>query len=450
MMLFLVLLVYNVLLPFGLLVLLPMSVVKMRRRGGYGKKFWQRFGFFDAETAGRLEAVRGRGRWIHAVSVGEVNVARKLIGELLHAEPDVPVVLSVTTSTGYAVAVEGAPAGLVVIYSPVDLALVVGPVFARIRPRQFILVEAEVWPNLVRVMQRAGVPVVLVNARLSPRSERRFRQFRWLVAPIFGMLDEVLVQEAEDVPRWLGIGARAGRVVVVGSVKFDQVGQGVGAAERMRHYEDLLRRVFGGVRPRVVLGASTHGAEELALAEIWQGMRQDFPDVRLLLAPRHAERRGEVTAALEGAGLRVALRSALGKEMLDEGDEKVGAPSDVDVLVIDTTGELREWQGLAAVVVIGKSFLAKGGQNPAEAIAAGVPVVVGPHMENFAALMRLLLGEEGIRQVGGLDELGGALREMLEDTASANAMAARGRAALERHAGATRRTVERLCLKRGC
>ena len=130
--LLLVLLIYNLLLPFALLVLLPVSVLKMRRRGGYGAKFWQRFGFFDKAAAAQLEAVRGRCRWMHAVSVGEVNVARKLIRELLKQAPDIPVVLSVTTSTGYAVAHDKAPAGLTVIYSPVDLALVVGPVFARI------------------------------------------------------------------------------------------------------------------------------------------------------------------------------------------------------------------------------------------------------------------------------------------------------------------------------
>ncbi len=427
--LLLVLLIYNLLLPFALLVLLPVSVLKMRRRGGYGSKFWQRFGFFDRDTAARLEAVSGRCRWMHAVSVGEVNVARKLIRELLKQEPDIPVVLSVTTSTGYAVACDKAPPELTVIYSPVDLALVVGPVFARIRPGQFILVEAEVWPNLVRVMQRARVPVVLVNARLSPRSERRYRRFRWLVGPVFGMLDKILVQEPGDVARWTAIGARAGVVQVTGSIKFDQLGQAASSPARVADFRELLSQAFGGSLPRVVLVASSHAGEEQAIAEIWREIGGEFPEVRLLMAPRHAERRAEVLTAVETVGLSAALRSALPVESVP------------DVLIVDSTGELRDWQALAEVVIIGKSFLAKGGQNPAEAIAAGVPVLTGPHMENFEALMKLLQQARGIRQVEDLSGLAGALREVLSGRKSALAMAQRGRAALECHAGATQRTA---------
>ena len=432
--LLLVLLIYNLLLPFALLVLLPVSVLKMRRRGGYGAKFWQRFGFFDRTTAAQLEAVRGRCRWMHAVSVGEVNVARKLIRELLKQEPGTPVVLSVTTSTGYAVACDKAPAELTVIYSPVDLALVVGPVFARIQPRQFILVEAEVWPNLVRVMQRARVPVVLVNARLSPRSERRYRKFRWLVAPVFGMLDKVLVQEPEDVARWEAIGARPGTVQVTGSIKFDLLGQAASSPERVAEFRGLLAGAFGGSVPRVVLLASSHAGEEQAIAELWQCIRADFPEARLLIAPRHAERRAEVLSAVEATGLSGALRSALPVEQ------------NPDVLVVDSTGELRDWQALAEVVIIGKSFLAKGGQNPVEAIAAGVPVLTGPHMENFSALMTLLRAAEGVAQTDDLPGLAVQLRKTLADPAAAQAMARRGKAALARHAGATPRTAEVLRL----
>ena len=432
--LLLVLLIYNLLLPFALLVLLPVSVLKMRRRGGYGAKFWQRFGFFDRTTAAQLEAVRGRCRWMHAVSVGEVNVARKLIRELLKQEPGIPVVLSVTTSTGYAVACDKAPAELTVIYSPVDLALVVGPVFARIQPRQFILVEAEVWPNLVRVMQRAKVPVVLVNARLSPRSEHRYRKFRWLVAPVFGMLDKVLVQEPEDVARWEAIGARPGTVQVTGSIKFDLLGQAASSPERVAEFRGLLAGAFGGSVSRVVLLASSHAGEEQAITELWQGIRADFPEARLLIAPRHAERRAEVLAAVDAAGLSGVLRSAL------------PVKQDPDVLVVDSTGELRDWQALAEVVIIGKSFLAKGGQNPVEAIAAGVPVLTGPHMENFSALMTLLRSADGVAQTDDLPGLAFQLRKILADPAVAQAMARRGKAALARHAGATPRTAEVLRL----
>lgn len=428
----LVLLIYNLLLPFALLILLPASVLKMRKRGGYGSKFWQRFGFFRGLEKERLTAGSGRCLWMHAVSVGEVNVARKLIGALLSRQPGLPMVLSVTTSTGHAVAMENAPPELTVIYSPVDLPVVVNSVFRRILPTQFILVEAEVWPNLVRRAQRSGVPVRLVNARLSPRSERRYRRFRALAAPVFGMLDAVMVQEPEDVERWTGIGARPGSVVVTGSIKYDQSGNsGEASPERMESLRGILRECWKGVLPRVVLAASTHAGEEQALGEIWLGLREEFPDARLLLAPRHAERRAEVRAGLEAAGLTCAMRSLPLPQ--------TGIPP--DVLVVDSTGELRDWQALAEVVIIGKSFLATGGQNPAEAIAAGVPVLTGPHMENFMPLLRLLLDADGIRQVADLAEVAGELRNLLADSVSAAAMAARGKAALERHAGATARTA---------
>lgn len=427
----LVLLIYNLLLPFALLILLPASVLKMRKRGGYGSKFRERFGFFGTLEKQRLAAGAGRCVWIHAVSVGEVNVARKLVDQLLRLRPELPVVLSVTTSTGYAVAREKAPASLTVIYSPIDLPPVARSVFRRIRPTQFILVEAEVWPNLVRFAQKSGVPVRLVNARLSPRSERRYLRFRALAAPVFEMLDAVMVQEDEDVARWTGIGVRPGRVRVTGSVKYDQSGSGSASPQRMEEFRGLLRSCWNGELPGLILAASTHAGEEQALGAVWRDMMGEFPGLRLLIAPRHAERRAEVRAALEALGLKVALRSL----PFPQGD----VPP--DVLVVDSTGELRHWQGLSRVVIIGKSFLASGGQNPAEAIAAGVPVLAGPNMQNFTPLMRLLTEARGIRQVGDLDQAGGALRGMLEHPEEARAMALRGKAALDRHAGAAARTA---------
>ncbi|MES2707361.1 MAG: 3-deoxy-D-manno-octulosonic acid transferase [Verrucomicrobiota bacterium] len=427
----LVLLIYNLCLPFVLLVLLPASVLKMRKRGGYGSKFWQRFGIFRPLEKQRLAEAAGRCLWVHAVSVGEVNVARKLIDQLLRLRPDMPIVLSVTTSTGYAVASDKAPASLTVIYSPVDLPPVVRSVFRRIRPVQFILVEAEVWPNLVRTAQKSGVPVRLVNARLSPRSERRYRKFRALAAPVFGMLDAVMVQEPEDAARWTDIGAPPERVRVTGSVKYDQSGTGSASPARMEEFREILRACWNGQLPRVVLAASTHPGEEQALGGVWRGMMAEFPDVRLLIAPRHAERRAEVRAALEATGLRTALRSLPFPQ----------TETPPDVLIVDSTGELRHWQALSQIVIIGKSLLATGGQNPAEAIAAGVPVLTGPHMENFTPLMRLLTDARGLRQVESLEQVADALRDLLQNSREAEAMAARGKAALDRHAGAAARTA---------
>ena len=430
----LILLLYNALLPLGLLILLPASLLKMRKRGGYGGLFWQRFGFFERSVRERLAAVRGRCWWIHAVSVGEVNIARKLIDEILRQEPALRIVLSVTTTTGHAVALDHAPKAVDVIYSPLDLRSVTRSVLKRIRPQRLVLVEAEVWPNLVRLATRRGIPVCLVNARLSPRSERRYAKLRWITAPVFRMLDRVLVQEPDDATRWANLGVRTDRIQVTGSIKFDQAGAAGPPEEKRAAFRALLHARWGAPLPRFVLAASTHAGEEKALAELWAPLRAAHPDARLLLAPRHAERRAEVRAEVEATGLTAVLRS--------QPDEAVSGPP--DVMILDSTGELAAWQSLASIVIIGKSFLATGGQNPVEAIAAKVPVLAGPHMENFAALMRLLLRADGIRQVESLPALAPALGEWLASPALAAELAVRGRKALDSHSGATLKTVRAL------
>ncbi len=425
----LTLLLYNLLLPFALLIMLPGSLLKLRRRGGGRAGFWQRFGIFDEDANARLIAGQGRAWWIHAVSVGEVGVAQKLIAEIRRRNPDRPLVLSVTTPTGHAVALKDAPENLTVIYSPLDLGWIVRAVLSRIRPAKYILMEAELWPNLVRRAQKRGIPVTLANARLSPRSERRFRRFRVLAGPLFSMLDLVLVQEESDVARWSGIGVPPERIRVTGSIKYDLAGGT--KAGREEEFRTLLRGLWGDPLPPLLLAASTHPGEEQALAKVFMELRHEYPALVLLVAPRHFERRAEVTADLKSCGLRVALRSAL-----------PDSPPQPDALIIDSTGELRDWQALASVVVIGKSFLAEGGQNPAEAIAAGVPVITGPHMENFTPLMELLLQAGGITQVDSLEALPPALRKVLAGHDAACAAAARGREALDRHRDATARTAD--------
>jgi 3-deoxy-D-manno-octulosonic-acid transferase len=434
----LTLLLYNLLLPFGLLILLPASLVKMRRRGGYGSAFWQRFGFFKATVKERLHAGRGKSWWIHAVSVGEVNVARKLIAEILRREPDRPLVLSVTTSTGHAVAVKGAPENLTVVYSPVDFGWVVRGVLRCIRPEKYILMEAELWPNLVRRAKKRGIPVALANARLSPRSERRYRKWRWLAGPLFSMLDLVLVQDESDAARWSGIGVPEERIRCTGSIKYDDAGGGT--PDRTGEFRALLHPLWGEPLPPLLLAASTHNGEEKMLGAVFLELRRDFPNVRFLAVPRHFERRDEVSADLTSLGLRVALRSSL-----------ANAPDQADVLIVDSTGELRDWQAIATVVVVGKSFLTTGGQNPAEAIAAGVPVITGPHMENFQPLMELLRGAGGITEAASAEALLPALRQAFADLEAARAIAARGRQALELHRGAAARTAEAIAgLPKNC
>lgn len=428
---------YNLLLPFGLVWMLPSAILKMRRRNGRWRDLAQRVGCFDKATQKAINALPQRERlWVHAVSVGEVNVAKKLIAKLLKTQPDLGIVLSTTTPTGHALAVELAAqhAGrLVAIYSPVDLPGIGRLLFERLQPTQLVLVEAEVWPNLTAAAERLGIPVSLVNARLSPRSERRYRKFRWLVEPVFRMLKQVLVQEEDDIARWEGLGVDRDRIHLTGSIKYDPEGAAVPTA-KIDELRDVLTRT--GIAPSqpVILAASTHAGEEIELARAFQRLREKIPDLALLIVPRHVERRAEITAALNTTGLAPALRSISGSSV----------DSNAPVFVIDTTGELAAWQHLATLVVVGKSFLAEGGQNPAEAALAQKPVLFGPHMENFTPLVELLLKKKGAQQVENFDELTTACLALLQDAAKAAQMGQSGQRALQAHQGATQKSVERL------
>ncbi|WP_395740695.1 3-deoxy-D-manno-octulosonic acid transferase [Prosthecobacter sp.] len=428
---------YNLALPLGLVLMLPGAFIKMRRRNGRWQDLAQRIGFFPRETQAAIDALPQRERfWVHAVSVGEVGVAKKLIARLLKTQSDLGIVLSTTTPTGYALAQELAvqhEGRVVAIYSPIDLPGVGRLMLERIHPTHLVLVEAEVWPNLTASASRLGIPVSLVNARLSPRSERRYRKFRNFIGPIFRMLKQVLVQEADDVARWQGFGVDAERIHFTGSIKYDPEGAVV-AAEKIAALRGVLTQT--GIAPTqpTLLAASTHAGEEVELARVFLRLREQVRDLALLIVPRHVERRAEISAELQGLGISPALRSVAGSRV------EAKAP----VFVIDTTGELAAWQHLVTLVVVGKSFLAEGGQNPAEAALAQKPVLFGPHMENFAPLVDLLLKKGGAQQVADFAELEAACGVLLKDEGKAKRMAQAGHDALKIHEGATMRSVQRL------
>ena len=428
---------YNLLLPLGLVAMLPGAIVKMRRRNGRWRDLAQRVGCFDETTTNAIAALPQRERlWIHAVSVGEVGVAKKLITRLLKTQPDLGIVLSTTTPTGHAIAEELAAQNtgrLVAIFSPVDLPGIGRLMLERIQPTQLVLVEAEVWPNLTHSAEKLGIPVSLVNARLSPRSERRYRKFRWLVEPVFRMLKQVLVQEEDDITRWEGLGVDRQRIHLTGSIKYDPEGATVAPAKIDELREAMNRTGITSTQP-VILAASTHAGEEIELARVFQRLRQQIHDLAFLIVPRHVERRTEINAALNTLGIAPALRS----------DPASRVDSNAPVFVIDTTGELAAWQHLATLVVVGKSFLAEGGQNPAEAALAQKPVLFGPHMENFTPLVDLLLKKNGAQQVADFSELESACLALLQDSSKAAHMGQAGHRALQAHQGATQRSVERL------
>jgi 3-deoxy-D-manno-octulosonic-acid transferase len=298
--------------------------------------------------------------------------------------------------------------------------------FSVIRPAKIVLVEAEVWPNLVAEAHARKIPIALVNARLSPRSEKRFRRFQRFVAPTFRLLDLVCVPEAEDVARWRALGVEQNRIRNVGSIKYDPENVTIDATAP----EKVLRALKIENRNPVILGGSTHRGEEEILARMFLELRAGFPSLLLIVAPRHVERAREIQRNLQQLGLTVALRS-----------EAVMGVQSPDCLLLDSTGELRNWYPAATVVFIGKSLIARGGQNPAEAIVAGRPVVFGPHMENFAAFAKSLIEQRAAIQISSADELQRTIGDLLRDAVWRDELAENGRRLLQTHCGATARTA---------
>jgi 3-deoxy-D-manno-octulosonic-acid transferase len=418
---------YNLLWPIGLLLFLPGYFMKMIRRGGYREKFGQRLGIYDREL--RIRLSRQRSTWLHAVSVGEVNIASKLATALRALEPDLQCVLTTTTTTGFALANKNAPSWMEVVYTPLDYWPIMRRAFAVIRPVRIVLVEAEVWPNLAAKAHARRVPLVLVNARLSLRSEQRYRRFRVFVAPTFRLLDLVCVPEPEDTDRWVALGVPRDRIRVTGSIKYDPDVQAESQAVAASLWNASSVEAPDGA---VLFGGSTHRGEEEILATIFLRLRQQFPSLRLFIAPRHVERLREIRAQLDALGLRVVLAS---KARMD------GEANEADCVLLDTTGELRRWYAIATVVFVGKSLTAHGGQNPVEPILAGKPVVFGLHMENFGMLARTLVSRKAAIQVRDADSLERAIVELLQDTDARQRLVQNAREVLSTHKGATERAA---------
>lgn len=409
--------IYCVVYTVAMFLCLPSYLIKQKRRGGWGTGLLERFGIYRVPYAREPKG----GLYVHAVSVGEVLIALKFIRQWM-AERGGTVVLATSTATGHETALQAATRDLRVIYAPWDIPGLPGRCFDRFRPEAIILVEAELWPACARAARVRGIPMAMINARLSERSERRYRAVRPLSRCLFRVLDAVGVQDKVDAGRFEGIGVEPDAIKVTGSIKFDM--QNAAKPVPREDFKAILEKVAHG-RP-IVLAASTHEGEEALIVKAVREVGA-YP----VLVPRHAERRQALEKELTGLGWQCILRST---------GEYPEHPREQACYIVDTTGELKDWTALANVVVIGKSFLAEGGQNPAEAVAAGVPVIVGPHMENFDALVHLLDGVGGVEHAD-VDTLAAVIRELLDNPLQAHAQASRAQVALQAHSGATKQTV---------
>ena len=421
---------YNILFTIGFVLSSPYYFVRMRRRGDWQKGFFERLGWYETKLK---QAITNRDvLWMHAVSVGEVNVCTQLIRALEARLPNLKIVVSTTTTTGMGELRRKLPTHISKIYYPIDHRRFVGRALGAIRPEAIVLVEAEIWPNFLWRARDHGMPVFLVNARLSDRSYRGYRRFGFLFRSLFAGLAGVGAQNEADAAKLRQLGCRPEAIRIVGSLKFDAARLD---ERRLVDVPALLRQA--GVKPgaRLIIGGSTHAGEEAILAEQFLRLRARFPDLFLVLVPRHFERSREVGRELEARGVKFAYRSELVSR-------EAFAPGEIDCLVVNTTGELKHFYEHATIIFVGKSLTAEGGQNPIEPGALGKAMVFGPNMQNFAEVVRGFLQQDGAVQVQDAAELEKALSDLLADDARREQLGRNALKVVHENLGGIERTVD--------
>ncbi|MBQ2625756.1 MAG: 3-deoxy-D-manno-octulosonic acid transferase [Kiritimatiellae bacterium] len=437
--------VYNLLFAVVYPFLLPGFLVRMLRRGGYAARMGDRFALYPDEVLRKFR--EGGFVWIHAVSVGEVQVAGQLMREWRKVEPGVKFAFSTTSSTGWKMAEKEISERDVLMYNPLDFPNFVKSALKTVRPRAVVLTESEIWPNFIWTARRYRIPVFLINARVSDRSAPRYKAARWFFGDVLSSFARIFAQSDLDATRLIAAGAPERIVEVTGSFKFD-------VAHRNEAKERELREWIGS--GRILLGGSTWPGEDEALLRIYSDIAKSqggMSQVKLVIAPRHFEKADAVEANIKAAGYDCIRRSRCvevfqSREIFNayppaEGCPRSGCPSrgeaQTSVYLADTTGELMGLYGIADVVFVGKSLCAHGSQNMIEPCLCGKPTAVGPYTENFRPVMSDLLAADAIRQVKDERELGEFVKSSFADD---DGLGARAAAAVERRKGVVPKCVE--------
>jgi len=410
---------YSAVLGAGLLAYLPAFLVR-RRRAGYGRDLAQRLGRLGDGLPAEPRC------WIHAVSVGESAAAVPLVEGIRQRWPELGIVVSTITPTGARIVGERLAGTATHRYFPIDLPGPVRHALDAARPRFFIAIETELWPNFLRALARRRIPAMIANGRISDRSFRRYGWVRGLMRRVLANVSVFAMQTEEDARRIIALGAPPARVVVTGNLKSDLVPEADGAdaaawRERLRLGKDA----------RLWIAGSTHRGEETVVLDAFLRARTRCSELALLLAPRHPERVGEVEALIRERGLVAARRSRL------PADAAPGA-----VVILDTVGELAALYALADVVFVGGSLVPIGGHNVLEPAMRGKPVLVGPHMSNFREGAELLQRSGGGLVVKDGPELERELARLLEDRDLARRMGEAARQAFAGRQGAVSATLD--------
>lgn len=404
---------FYLLVPFILLRLLWRSL----RAPGYRKRWSERFGFFPAFNV--TESI-----WIHAVSVGEVVAAEQLVKKLLEAHPDLPVVITTTTPTGSERVSTLFGDSVLHVYAPYDLPFALRNFIGRARPRILVVMETEIWPNMLAVCEQRGIGTILANARLSERSAANYAKWPVFTKMVLCKIGLVAAQGEADAKRFVALGLPEDRIRVTGSVKFDS-----DLSASLLERSEVLRGEWGD-RP-IWVAASTQEGEDEQILEAHQMVRESLPNALLVLVPRHPERFDKVYALCRGTQLNCVRRSS--------GE---ACPRDVQLFLGDTMGELSLFLAAADAAFVGGSLVNRGGQNVLEPAALGKPVAFGPNMYNFAAISELLLERDAAQVVHGPRDLAEVMQLWLTDASERARVGESGRQVVQENQGAVDRLID--------
>jgi 3-deoxy-D-manno-octulosonic-acid transferase len=433
----------------------PIALYRLIRHNRYRKGWAQRLGRITRKNPSK------KCIWLHAVSVGEVNAATTVVKELRHKFTDYEIVVSTTTDTGFARAIALFGKDLHVFYFPLDFSWVIRRAFGNLRPALCLLMELEVWPNFVQTAQQSGVPVVVVNGRISDRSFAGYGRFRPIIKKMFAKVTLVLAQTDEYAQRFKELGCS--NVIVSGSLKYDTAdtdakvpGADVLAAQLLEKFE--IRNSKFEI-PLWVAGG-TGNDEEAILLNVYQQLKQDarFADLRLAIVPRKPERFDEVAQLIRERGFHLIRYSSIKtgdrRQNSDSGQKSrienrqssiEHRVSSIDTIILgDTMGDLRRFYSLASIIFVGRSLVPMGGSDMMEAAALGKCTIFGPHAFNFKQTVDALLADKGAILVNNKEELLGAMTKCLSDPDYAQQIAQNGRKVIIENQGATKNTIKKI------
>lgn len=408
--------IYNLFLVAATVLLFPVILFKLitvpKYRGGLTQKLGRL-------RKGVLKVIRGtRPIWVHAVSVGEVMAAHPLIRELKKKYPNRKLILSTVTVTGHYTARRRVPEADAVFYFPFDYPCVVRRVIQGINPEVVLIAETELWPNFFRELKRAGIPSAVINGRISPHSHKNYLKFKAFFSQVFDQVTLFCMQSEEDALRITDIGADPEKVLITGNLKFDQKIPATGP-----------NPVNIPAGKKIITAGSTHRGEEAALIEIFSRLREKYPELVLILAPRHPERFDEVEGIINSAGYECQRRTRL------RGPVK-------DVLLLDTIGELRTFYALCNIAFVGGSLVKVGGHNLLEPAAVKKPVIFSRYMFNFKEISEALMSSGGGVMVKDKGELYVQLDNLLSEPERAKRMGERAFHVIEANSGAAKKTID--------